>query len=1052
MTVPERGGLQAALVEFSIRFRGIVIALACALLIFGVYDLGNARYDVFPEFAPPQVGIRTEAPGLSPQQVEELVTRPIEDAVNGVPGVERLKSTSIQGLSAITVFFDQSSGIFRDRQVVAERLATIAADLPQGVKPPSIMPLTSSTDIVLVAGLTSKKRSLMDLRTTADWIVRPQLLAVPGVSKVAIFGHDVRSIEILVHPDQLIRYGLGLDDVLNAARKATGVRGAGFIDTANQRIVFHSVGQSLGPADIARTALLHHGAATVTLGDVADVVVAPKPAIGAAEIDGKPGVLLDISEQYGANTVAVTRAVTAALRELRPSLEAEDITLYPDLFRPAHFIATATGNVRSSLLIGAGLVVVVLFLFLYDLRAAAISCVAIPLSLLAATIVLNAFGVTLNTMTLGGLAIAIGVVVDDGVIDVENIVRRLRENRRLPRPRPTARVVLDAALEVRSAVVYATFAVILVALPIVALSGIAGRLFSPLGQSYMIAVLASLLVALTVTPALSMALLGRAGAPDRDPPVMMWVRRRYEAILRRIIGHPRTLLSAAVVFTVAGCAALPFFGGSFIPELNEGHFIVHMAMVPGTSIGQSLRLGERVADALKQLPAVRSVAQRVGRAELGEDTHGPGYSEFELDMKPGLSGDQSEAAQAEIRKVLAGFVGAGFAVNTFLTERIEETLSGYTAQVAIDIFGDNLDVLDRKAGQIARVLDGIPGADDVQIQSPTGLPQLTIRLRKSDLERWGFDATEVLDLIRTAYQGEVVGETYDGNRAFDVISILDRASRDNIVKVGDLPLRNPAGTYVRLKQLADIYEAPGRYQIMHEGGRRLQTVTANVDGGDVASFVRAARAAVAANVSLPPGTYIHFAGAAEEQSRAQRDLIVNSLLAGLGIVLLLSIVTRKTRNLLLILANLPFALVGGVLAVFASGAVLSLGGMVGFVTLFGISLRNSILMIAQYERLTDVEEIPWGPDTAIRGAADRLAPILITSVVTALGVLPLAVGMGAAGQEIEGPMAIVILGGLITSMVLNLLVLPVLALRYGRFEPHTDEFLVLPHRPAGEES
>ncbi|MBI2800749.1 MAG: efflux RND transporter permease subunit [Gammaproteobacteria bacterium] len=1032
-------GPQAAIIGFAIRFRGLVIALACVLLAYGVYALGRAKYDVFPEFAPPQVGIQTEAVGLTPEQVEILVTRPIENAINGVPGVQTLRSTSIQGLSVVTVFFSPSSDIYRDRQVVAERLAAAALQLPQGVQPPAMTPLTSSTSVVLVAGLTSDQRSLMDLRTVAEWTVRLRLLAVPGVANVTVFGGDERSIQIQVHPDQLIRYDVGLNDVLTAARQATGVRGAGFIDTKNQRIVFQTEGQSLKPDDIARTVLLSQGAASVILGDVADVREAPKPPIGGAAIDGKPGVILNVSAQYGANTVEVTQAVEAALNELRSSLKAEDIALHADLFRPANFIDTATSNVRDSLMLGGILVIVVLFLFLFDWRTAAISCTAIPLSLLTGTIVLEMLGVTLNTMTLGGLAISIGVVVDDAVIGIENIVRRLRENGRLAQPRPVARVVLDACLEVRGAVVYATFAVILVVLPIMALSGIAGRLFAPLGLAYTLAVVASLLVALTVTPALSMALLAGRKMAEKDPPVVRWTRAGYERLLRDIARRPRTLIAAAAAFSIAGCAALPFFGGTFIPELKEGHFIIHLSAVPGTSIEESLRIGARVAEALRQLPVIRSVAQRVGRAEKAEDTWGTHYSELEVDLKPGLSGNEAEAAQAGIRQALAGFVGVHFSVKTFLTERVEETLSGYTAPVAVNIFGNDLEVLDRSAQEVARTLAAVPGATEVQIQSPPGLPQLTIRLRKPDLERWGFDAVEVLDLIRAAYQGDAVGQTYEGNQVFDVIAILDSASRDAITKVGELPLRSPGGAHVLLRQIADIYEAAGRYQVLHEGGRRRQTVTANVAGSDIASFDQAAKAAVAANVPLPAGTYLQFAGAAEAQSRSQRDLLINSFIAGLAMILLLSIVTRNWRNLLLILANLPFALVGGVLAVLVTGGLLSLGGMVGFVTLFGISLRNSILMIAHYEHLVAVEGMNWELATAVRGAGDRLTPVLMTSIVTGLGVLPLAIGLGDPGREIEGPMAVVILGGLLTSMALNLLVLPTLALRYGRFEPLIDE-------------
>ena len=1039
MSAAVPSGPQAAIIGFAIRFRGIVIALACVLLGYGIYALGRAKYDVFPEFAPPQVGIQTEAVGLTPEQVEILVTQPIENAINGVPGVQTLRSTSIQGLSVVTVFFDPSSDIYRDRQVVAERLGTAAGQLPQGVKPPSLTPLTSSTSTVVVAGLTSETRSLMELRTTADWTVRLRLLAVPGVANVAVFGGDTRSIQVQIHPDQLIRYGLGLNDILTAARKATGVRGAGFIDTNNQRIVFQTEGQSLKPDDIARTVLLSQGAASITLGNVADVVEAPEPRIGGAAIQGKPGVILNVSEQYGANTVEVTNAVEAALDELRPGLQADGITLQADLFRPANFINTATSNVRESLILGGILVVVILFLFLFDLRTAAISCTAIPLSLLAGTIILDRLGATLNTMTLGGLAISIGVVVDDAVIGIENIVRRLRENGRLAEPRPVSLVVLHACLEVRGAVVYATFAVILVVLPIMALSGIAGRLFAPLGIAYTLAVLASLVVALTVTPALSILLLAGRIA-DKDPPLVRWTRTGYERLLRAIAPQPRTVIAAAVAFTIAGCAALPFFGGSFIPELKEGHFIIHMSAVPGTSIGESLRIGARIADALRQVPSVRSVAQRVGRAELASDTWGTHYSEFEVDLKPGLSGDDGEAAQADIRKALAGFVGVNFSLKTFLTERVEETLSGYTASVAVNIFGSDLDVLDRKAQEIARVLGDVSGATEVQVQSPPGLPQLTIQLRKPDLERWGFDSIEVLDLIRAAYQGDVVGQTYQGNQVFNVITILDEPSRDNLTKIGNLPLRSSGGAYVLLKQIADIYQVAGRYQVLHQGSRRLQTVTANVAGTDIASFVQAAKFAIAAKVQLPAGTYVQFAGAATAQSQSQRDLLINSTIAGLGVVLLLSIVTRNWRNLLLVLANLPFALVGGVLAVFAGGGLLSLGSMVGFVAVFGITLRNSILMIAHYEHLVEIEGLPWGLDTAIRGAADRLTPILMTSIVTGLGVLPLAIGMGDPGREIEGPMAVVILGGLLTSMTLNLLVLPTLALRYGKFEPARDEF------------
>lgn len=1021
-----------AIVQFSLRFRGVIIALACVLTAFGLYVLSRAKYDVFPEFAPPQVVIQAEAPGLAPEQVEVLVTQPIENSINGVPGIESLRSNSIQGLSVITVTFSPSSDIYLDRQLVAERLASLAKQLPDGVSAPVMTPLTSSTSTVLVAGLTSEKRPPMELRTIADWVVKQRLLAVPGVAKVTVFGGEVKQLQVQLRPDRLIQYNLTIQDVSDAAHKATGVRGAGFIDNHNQRLVLQSEGQSLIPDQLAKTVLVYQNGASVTLGDVARVVEAPEPPIGAAAIMGSPGVVLTVSAQYGANTLEVTQKVEQVLEELRPMLKSQDIVLHSNLFRPANFIQTAIGNIRSSLVIGAVLVVFVLFLFLFNFRTAAISLTAIPLSLLAAAIVLERLGLSLNTMTLGGLAIAIGLLVDDAVIAVENIYRRMRENRQRAEPRPASGVILDATLEVRSAVVHATIIVALVFLPVLTMSGVAGRLFAPLGIAYILATLASLLVALTVTPALCLASLGRR-VPEQEPPVVRRLKERYRSLLLRVERHTGAAIAAVVLLTIFALAALPFLGGGFLPELREGHFIIHMSAVPGTSLDESLRLGRHVTSELLKTPYVRAVAQRVGRAEKGEDTFGTHYSEFEVDLKP-LEGEQAEFAQSEIRNRLAQFPGVNFAAKTFLTERVEETLSGYTYSVVVNIFGNDLDVLDKKAREIANILGKIPGASDVLVQSPPGTPQLMVRLRKKDIVRWGFKPVDILDTLRTVYEGDVVGQTYEGNRVFDVSVILDPQDRKNIADIGTLPLRNPAGNYVRLWQLADIYETSGRYVVLHEGARRVQTITCNVAGRDVDSFVTKAKKQILSAVSLPAGSYVEFTGTAAAQAQSRQDLLIHSLIAGIGIVLLLSIVMENYRNLLLVLVNLPFALVGGVLVVFAFGGGLSLGSLVGFVTIFGITLRNSMLMISHYEHLVSVEGMTWGLEAAVRGASERLAPILMTALVTALGLLPLALGSGAPGREIEGPMALVILGGLVTSTLLNLLVLPTLALRYGWFK------------------
>jgi CzcA family heavy metal efflux pump len=1021
-----------AIVRFSIRYRGIVVALGCAFLAYGILSVYRVPYSDFPDFAPPEVAIQTEAPGLSSEQVEILVTQPIENAINGVSGIDSLRSKSIQGLSVITVVFRFGTDIYRDRQAVSERLSTIAGELPSGVPPPLMTPLTTTTSWVMHVGLTSDKQSLMALRTTADWTVKPRLLAVRGVAAVEVNGGERRQLQVQFDPQRLVQYGVGVEEVFAAARKATGVRGGGFVETANQRIVLQTEGQSLTAAQLARTVLLHHNGGNVTLGDVARVADAPAPSIGEASIRGTPGVILVIDSAYGANALEVTRGLDAALADLRPGLEAQRISVHADVFRSADSIDIALHNVRQSLLVGSVLVIVVLFLFLYNLRTAAISCIAIPLSLLAAVIALDYMGLSLNMMTLGGLSIAIGEVVDDAVIDVENIYRRLRENRALPHPRSPSRVALHASIEVRSAVVYATFAVMLVFVPVLTMSGLAGRLFYPLGLAYIWAILASLIVALTVTPALCILLLGNADLAPQEPPVVRWLKKGYEEVLLGIERAPRMLMAVVALLVALGIGSLFFLSQSFLPELREGDVTVHMTAVPGTSLKESMRMGGLITSALLKIPSVKTVAQRAGRAELGTDTLGTHESEIDVNMQA-LDGKQVAATQAGIRQVLTEFPGPTLTSNGFLTERIDETLSGYTAPVVVNVFGNDLDQMDQEAAQIGSLLNQVRGAAQIQIQSPPGTPEIAVRLRKDDVARWGFDPVQILDVVRTAYGGEVVGQIYDENQVFDLSVVLASSHRPAISEIGALPLRSPDGNFVMLRQVADIYQSSGRYVILHEGARRVQTITCNVEGRSVDSFVDEARKRISRLV-LSAGSYVEFSGTVEAQAQARRDLLMNSLLAGLGIVLLLSMVTGNHRNLLLVLANLPFALVGGVAAALLTGGNLSLGSLVGFVTLFGITLRNSIMLISHYEHLVGVEGQSWGLATALRGASERLAPILMTALVTGLGLLPLAIGSGDPGREIEGPMAIVILGGLVTSTLLNLLVLPTLALRYGKFD------------------
>lgn len=1020
------------IVQFSLRFPAVVVAMACMVLGYGVYVSLHTRLDVFPEFAPPMVVIQTEAPGLSPEQVEILVTRPVENAINGAPKLVSVRSQSIQGHSAITATFADDANVYQARQVIAERLTEVADQLPQGVRSPKMGPLTSSTSLTLVMGLTSSNRTQMELRTFADWTLRPRLLAVPGVAKVDVFGGDVRQIQIQVQPDRLVAFNLSLNDVLAAARHVTALHGAGFVENANQRIIVRATGQPVTPEQIGEVVVSHHGGRSVRLKDVAKVVEGAEPKFGDALIQGHPGVALLAFAQYGANTMEVTEALEKALDEMEPALAAERIALDRGIFRPATFIERSLANINSSLLLGGVLVVGVLFLFLLDVRTALISFLSIPLSLLAAVIVLDRFGVSLNTITLGGFAIAIGVVVDDAIIDVENILRRLRENQRRPAPIPLMKVVLDASLEVRSAVVYATFIVALVFLPVLTMSGVQGKIFAPLATAFILATLASLVVALTVTPALCQLMLSRVG-PHAEPRYVAWLKERHRACLRGISQWPRVVLGVAILICVGSMSTVPFFGGEFLPEFREGHFVVHMVTTPGTSLEESLRLGREVTKELLKHPAVRSVEQQAGRAENGEDVWDTHMSEIHLDLKP-LEGEAAEKAEAEIREILRQFPGVVFALHPFLAERMEETISGTTAEVVINIFGNDLDVLDEKAQEVQQLLSSIQGAVDVRTESQPGTPEMVFKLRPERFTQFGFRPDEVLEAVQSAFQGTTVAEIYEGNRVADVVVALDPEQRKTPESIGALFLQNAQGTRLPLRELADIYPSSGRHTIVHEAARRRQQVTCNVEGRDIASFMAELKRRVADQIQFPAGTYPAFTGSAELQSKARKELLIHSAIAGAGILLLLAVVFRSGRNLVLILANLPFALVGGVLAVFASGGLLSIGTLVGFVTLFGITMRNSIMMVSHFEHLVGEEGMTWNLETAIRGASERLLPILMTALVTALGLLPLALGSGEAGREIEGPMAIVILGGLVTSTLLNLLVLPTLALRYGRFE------------------
>jgi CzcA family heavy metal efflux pump len=1021
------------LVSLCVSHCGIVTALSVLALLLGGWGAMHSPLDVFPEFVPSQVDIQTEAPGFAPEQVEELVTKRIESAVNGATGLSTLRSESIPGLSVVTITFADGVDVHVARQGISERLSEIGGTLPTGVGSPKLSPLVSSTMDLLKIGLQSDSVDAFALRDAADWVIKPRLLAVPGVAHVIVFGGDVRQIQILPDPDKLTSYQVTLSDVADAARAALALRGAGFIDLEAQRILLKSPTPKPDLQAIGEAVVGVRNAVPVLVRDVAVVQEAPALRSGDALIMGKPGVLLSLASQYGANTLTTTLAVEQALANLEPALKAQGITVYPTLHRPANFIERALGDLQNSLIIAAALILAVLYLFLRDVRAALIAFTAIPLSLLAAVVVLDRMGQTLNTMTLGGFAVALGVLVDDAIVGIENILRRMRSNASAASPLPRMDVIRDASLEVRGPVIYATLVVIAVFLPELFTSSVQGHFVGPLALSFILAVTASLLVAMTATPALC-ALFFR----DRDAHLeSRWLTRLKAHQVAAVTWVDRHLKLVAAVLAsaiVAAIAALPLLGGTFMPDFREGHFVMQVvSSIPGTSLQEMLGLGRRISADVLRLPYVATVEQQVGRAELGEDTWGPHQSEFHVELKADATVDQSRA-QEDLRAILQKYPGIQSEVVTFLGDRISESLTGDTAQVAIKVFGDDLDTLDGIGDKIMSALAKENGLVDLQFKRQSGTPILAIELQPQALAATGLRAQDVLESIQSAYTGATVGQTFLGTRTVDTVLLLPDALRHRPEQLAKLMISGPLGE-VPLSQVAHLSLGSDRYSIEHDGGQRRIAVTFNVSGRALQAAVIEAQQRIARSAALPAGYFIEFTGAAAAENRTRSELVLYSALALALILMVLMIAFRRRANSWLVMANLPFSLIGGVLAIAVTGIGISLGTLVGLVTVFGISARNAILQLAHYEHLVEIEAAPWNMQTVLRGANERLIPILMTAAVTALGLAPLAFSMTHPGQEIEGPMAVTVLGGLVSSTFLNLLVLPALAHRFSRLAP-----------------
>ncbi len=1016
----------AAIVRASLRNPRIVTALACLIAALGLAALAAARFDVFPDFAPPHVLVQTEAPGLDATQVEALVTRPLEGLLAGTENVKTVRSTSSQGLSAIQVVFDRTGDPYRQRQVVTERLAEFAGQLPQGVGAPLLSPLSSSMEYLVHFGYTSDRLSPLELRDVVQWIVKPQILAVPGVAQAQIFGGEVRERQIDIDPAKLAAAGLVLDDVLTAAKRATALIGGGYFETPAQRIVIQAQAAGASLDALAQAVVGMRDGSPVRLGDVATLREGAAPRFGDALIAGKPGILIETSTQFGANTLDVTRALEQRLDALAPALAKQGVQYHPALLRPASFIESAIEKLRNSLAIGAVLVIALLLVTLRDWRGALVSFSAIPLALLTTVWILEAWGLSLNTMTLGGLVVALGVVVDDAVIDVENILRRRRS---AARDADIGELFIGASLEVRRPVFYATMAVAVAFLPILTMSGLQGAFFRPLSISFLLAVGLSLAVAMSATPALCALVMARH-LPKSEAPFLQYLKRRQLRAIAWLNTRPRTLIAIVLVSGAAGIVFLPLLGARLLPDFRENYLIAHASLRPGISLTETTRVGERISQGLRAIPGVKSVAEQIGRAENGQDPDAPNKSEFEVQIDP-RQGRSASEIDAAIRNVFDDYPNQLVEIYSVLAERIGETLSGESAPFSISVIGSDLDVDDLVGAQIVEVLKRLPDSGTVRLIVPPREVELHVELLPQQLAIYGLQAADVLETVNAAYHGSEAAALNQADRSVPVVVRIARPGGDPRA-VGALLLRGRDGGLTPLATVAKISMTMARSLVDHQDGLRRQIVVASPKGADQAGYAESARRAIAAKVQLPPGVFLRYGGAAEAQTAARNELLLHSSAAFVLIVLLLALAFGNRRHVLLVLLSLPSTLTGGVAAVALTGGTLTLGAMVGFVALFGMAARNTILLISHYDHLVQVESQAWDLRTASRGAEERLTPVLLTASLTGLALLPVALQLHQPGHEIEGPMAVVILGGLVSSTLVSLLLIPPLAAHWLR--------------------
>jgi len=1020
----------SALLRLSLEHRWLVLAGAAALIGVGMWRTGEARIDVFPDLSAPRVTIVTEATGMAAEEIETLVTFPIETAVNGTAGLRRVRSASAPGISLVWAEFDWDTSDPVARQRVTERLQTLPGLLPPEVSAPTLAPPSSVMGEVLFLAVTSDTLTPMELRRLVDVDLRRRLLAVRGVSQVIAQGGERKEYQVLLDPQRMEAYGFSIENVVHALEGGSQNAPGGWLVDQEQESVVRVLGRSHEVDELGALVIATRDGVPIRLSQVADIRVGAAPMRGTASYRASTAVVVRVAKQPGADTLAVTRDVDHTLDDLEASLEDRGVTLHRDLFRQADFIETAVGNLFDVLRDGAVIVVLLLLLFLWSLRPTIISGLAIPLSLLTAVLVLEALGLTLDTMTLGGLAIAVGELVDDAIVDVENVARRLRERHLLPEAKrpPVLTTVLEASREIRSSIVSATAILALVFLPLLFLEGLEGRLLRPLGIAFLVAIGASLLVAVTVTPVLCSYLLPRSAARQAtEPPVIRFLGDVYRPVLEAMLARPWAAVSLALFVAFAGAMGFIGLGRSFLPAFNEGGLTIELSTMPGTSLAQSDELGAMAERALLTDPAVVSTSRRTGRAE--RDEHVMGVESSEIEVRLGDDPRDRDVLLAELREKLANVPGMQFEIGQPISHRIDHMISGQRSALAIKVVGDHLPELRRVANEVHDAIDGTPGLVDLRLEQSVDIPQVVVRVDREAAASYGLSAGHAARDVSTALWGTVPMRVYEEGTTTDVVVRFPDEVRNDLESLRSMRVPTPSGALVPVRAFADIRRDAGPNYVMREDVRRRVTVTANVAGEDLRSVYEAVRSRVDESVERPEGVHIEYAGQFEREESALLRLLLLGFLAVIGIMLVVATTIGGVRRTLIVLLNLPLSVAGGVIGVWVAGGVLSVATMIGFITLFGIATRNGILLAT---RAGDLEEEGIERTAAVeRAAKERLAPILMTAVTAALGLLPLALALGQPGSEIQAPMALVILFGLTTSTALNMLVVPPLLARWG---------------------